>query len=355
MAVKQTPELDRALQLAVDQSASDLYLIPGEPVALRIGSKVERTQGEPLTAADVRRIAVAAFGEDRLAKLGTETGRIDTSCELPGVASGRMCVASARGEPTIVVRILPSRLWDVKEMGVPQSVLKAAESPNGLLIFSGSTGSGKTTTMFSVLDWWNASHDGHICTVEDPIGVVLTPKRSIVQQREVGIDVPDVLAGVAAAMRQDLDVLMVGELKSNDELEACLAAVETGHLLFVQVHAESPTMAIQRLLEVQPREELQQPRLQLFCQRLARVLRCVVCQMLLPHASGKGRVAAYSVLVPDNAIRNQISHCQNLVPRNEPWPEGSLTFRDGIEILRREGKITEEVARQAIASLPESM
>ena len=355
MAINQTPELERALQLAAERRASDLFLIPGEPVALRIKGKIERAGGEPLTPADVRSIAVAAVGEQRLAALGTETGRIVTSCELPGVAAGRMCIASARGEPTIVVRILPTRMWDVKQLCIPDAVLKAARSPNGLVIFSGVAGSGKTTSMLSVLDDWNANMPGHVCTVEDPIGMVLTSKRSIVQQREVGVDVPDVVSGIAAAMRQDLDVLMVGELKTAEEVQACLAACETGHLVFTQVHADLPSTALQRLLEIQPAEELQPPRLQLFCQRLGRALRCVLCQMLLPRADGPGLVAAYSVLVLDNQLRNMIAQCQQLRTRTAPWPEGCLTFRDHILSLRQQGHITEETAQQAMASLTESM
>jgi twitching motility protein PilT len=322
-------------------------------VSFQVKHASERTEGEPLTPADVRRIAVAALGEQRLATLSTETGRIVTSCELPGVVAGRMCIASARGEPTIVVRILPTRMWGVEQLGIPDAVLKAARSPNGLVIFSGVVGSGKTTSMLSVLDDWNANVAGHICTVEDPIGMVLTSKRSIVQQREVGIDVPDTVSGIAAAMRQDLDVLMVGELKSAEEIQACLAACETGHLVFTQVHAELPSAALQRLLEIQPAEELQPPGLQLFCQRLARALRCVLCQMLLPCADGPGLVAAYSVLVPDNQLRNMIAECQQLRTRTAPWPEGCLSFRDHILSLRQHGHITEETARGAIASLPE--
>lgn len=347
MAITQTSELDRALQLAADRHASDLFLVPGEPVALRIAGKIQRTDQPPLTAADVRRIAVAAVGEQRLSALGTETGRIITSCEVPGVVAGRMCIASARGEPTIVVRILPTRLGSAKELAIPEAVLQAARSPSGLILFSGAIGSGKTTSMLSVLDDWNANFDGHICTVEDPIGMVLASKRSIIQQREVGVDVPDVISGIAAAMRQDLDVLMVGELKTAEEVQACLSACETGHLVFTQVHAEVPGRALQRLLEIQPAEELQQPRLQLFCQRLARALRCVLGQVLLPRADGHGRVAAYGVLIPDKEVLNQICQCQRI-----KWPLGNPSIRDHILSLRQQNIITEQVARGAIDSLP---
>jgi twitching motility protein PilT len=354
MAINQTPELERALQLAADRHASDLFLIPGEPIALRIKGKIERTEGEPLTAADVRRVAVAAVGDERLAALGTETSRVITSCELPGVVVGRMCIASARGEPTIVVNILPSCTWSPQELGIPDVVLQNAHVPSGLVIFAGLPGSGKITSMLSVLDDFNAKFESHICTVEDPIGPVLTPKRSIVQQREVGVDVPDVVSGIAAAMRQDLDVLMVGEIKTAEELQACLAAAETGHLVYTQVHAQLPTVALQRLLDVQRAEESQALRFQVFCERLARVLRCVMCQMLVPGADGKSRVGVYSLLVPDEQIRGQIARGEPLRPRSEPWPEDCLTYRDHILLLRQQGRITEETANRA-ASLPEEL
>lgn len=350
MAIKQTPELERGLQLAADRGASDLYLIPGEPVCLRIGSSIVRSDSEPLTAEDVRRVATAAVGADQFARLGSQTGRLITSCDLPGVAAGRMCIASARGEPTIVVRILPTHLSSVQELDVPDAVVRAADSPSGLLLFSGAAGSGKTTTMYGVLDWWNANHDGHICTVEDPIGHVLPSKRSIVQQREVNIDVPDLLSGLAAAMRQDPDVVMAGELSTAEEVQACLALIETGHLLFTQVHADLPTRAIERLLEIQPMENLA-----VFRQRIARVLRCVTCQMLLPRATGKGMVAAYSVLIPDDVMRNQIAQGQPVWPRKQALPEGCLTFHAHIETLRIAGQITAKVAKAVTASTQDGL
>ncbi len=342
MALQQTPELERALQLGADRKASDIYFLPNEPISLRILGELERTDGPPLSAEDVQQIASAAVGEDRLDEIGPARGRITVSCGLPGVVNGRMTIARSLGNCTIVVRIL-SKIPTVAWARIPDAIVQAVNMPNGLILFAGPTGSGKTTTMYSLADDINQRKAFHICTVEDPIGTVLTPKRSFIQQREVGTDCPDVIAGIAAAMSQDPDLLLVGELRSAEETQSALYAVNTGHLVFTQVHAFSPEAAIQKLIDVQPPENLT-----VFRRDLAGALGGATVQRILPLTGGKGRRPAYGVIIPDDEMRQAIAQGRNIFDRVAPLPKGCQTLAEDIETMRREGLITDEVAQKAL-------
>jgi twitching motility protein PilT len=347
MAIQQTTDLERALQAAADRKASDVYLMPDEPIAFRISDQVVRSDADALSAVHVRTIAAAAVGDDRLAQIGKETGRIITSCGLPGVIQGQMCIASSRGEIGIVVSLLTSTFISVEEARIPESMLRAAESRGGgLLIFSGRVGSGKTTTMLSVIEHLNATQARHICTVEDPLHAVFTPKQSLVTQREVGVDGPDTLSCIAASMGQDPDVLLVGELKSAEEIQACLTAAYAGVLVITQLHAPTPERAIQRLVDAQPPEHVD-----VFRRQLAEVLRGVSAQVLMPRADGTGRVPAYGVLIPDAETRKAITRREVLGNHQPPLPPGSRDLSNDIDQLRRDGLVTDAAARAALDSL----
>jgi twitching motility protein PilT len=346
MAIEQTPELERALQAAADRKASDLFLLPDEPVSFRVKDRIVRTEGDALTEADVRAIATAAVGQERLATLG-EAGTIVTSCSLPGVIDGQMTVASSRGQLTVVVRLITVKTFPVDFIRVPPPVLAAIErGGGGLAIFTGRVGSGKTTTMLSVLDHLNATAEKHICTVEDPIEVRLTPKRSLVTQREVGLDVPDFVGGIVASLRQDADVILVGELRTPEAVQACVTAASVGRMVITQLHATTPEKAIQRLYDVQPPDQLP-----VFRRHLSETLRMICAQVLLPKAPGEGRVPAYGVLIPDAETRAAILAGRDVSLRQKPAPDGSLAIVEDIERLRREGQITDEAARAALQSL----
>src|SRR5665213_2298312 len=178
MAIRQTPELERALHLGVDRNASDVYLLPNEPIGLRIAGELERMDGPTLSPEDVRQIAVAAVGEDRLRDIGPACGRVNTSCGLPGLMSGRMTIARSRGDYTIVVRLVLGTIPTLARIRLPEAVVQAAKSPNGLILFSGPTGSGKATSMLALIEDINQRESLHICTVEDPIGPALMPQKS---------------------------------------------------------------------------------------------------------------------------------------------------------------------------------
>lgn len=346
MAIHQTPELERCLQEAADRGASDVFLLAGEPPCFRVKGCIERREGDPLSADDVREIARAAIGDERLSEIGTETGVQITSCGIEGVVSGRLAAAKSCGEYTITVAILLGSVPDVAAIKVPDALVQAALSPSGFVIFAGLTGSGKTTTAYSVLEHINAQRPCHICTVEDPIATHIASKKALVQQREVGIDVPDCVSGVITAMRQDLDVLFVNEMKRVEELQACLRAAITGHMVFSHVHAATPEEAILRMIDVQPSETKAS-----FCRLLSQALRAVSAQRLLPKASGKGRVAAYGVLIPDDEMRQAIADGRNVLDRDTSLPDGCQAMAEGIEQLRKDGVISEQTAKDALADL----
>lgn len=345
MAIQQTPELERAMQAGADQGATDVLLIPNEPMALRISGRIQRLESDILSASQIRRMAAAALGDEQLAKL-PQVGVLATSSRIEGVVGGLMCVASTRGEITIVVRLLFPQIPDAASIGVPPVVLEMATARTGLMIFTGPPLSGKTTTMLSVLDEINSRQARHICTVEDPIKAMLTAKQSMIQQREVGIDVPDALAGIAAAVRQGADVLMVGELGCVEEVRACVTAAHLNHLVITQLHTLTPEASIQRLIEIQPPEQSA-----IFRRDLAQVLKCVVSQVLLERADGKELVASYGVLVVDQAMREAIAEGRPVLERAQPLPAGCQSLRDEVVRLQREKAVKPASAENALELL----
>jgi twitching motility protein PilT len=344
MAAKETVQLQSYLQEAHQRGASDLFLVPGEPASYRVNGAIVRAEADPLTAEAVTAIAEGAIGPQRLAEIGPSTARVVTSCSLPGVVDGRMCVARTLGEPSIVVRLLPSKITPVGAIGMPAAAIEMLKSPSGLIIASGVAGSGKTTVLLSMIDHINVTRAGHICTVENPLTMRLVPKRCIIQQREVGVDVPDVLGGLKAALLQDPDVILVGETKRVEELEACITMAETGHLVLLQMFGRTPQETIQRLIDVQP------PELRGAFQRaLARMLRMVVTTFLL-NSPTKGKEAAWGVLIPDVQMQNAIAEGKSVLDRPAP-AAGCQLLEEDIRRLAREGKVTQDEAQRALAAI----
>ncbi len=348
MALEQTPELTQILEQAVacDGGVSDIHLLPGEPVCLRIRGALARLDTPPLSAADVRAIAVAAVGAEELSRLGPQLAEVTTRCGIPGIIDGIMTIARAMGEVTIVIRLLPLTLPALERIQLPDAMLRAAESSHGLVVFAGPVGSGKTTTALCVLDHLNATRPAHICTVEDPICMRLTPKKAIVQQHEVGTDVPDVVSGIQAAMRQDLDILYLGEARAVEEIQALVTMAALGHLVILVMHGTTPEEVIQRLVEIHPADTRSA-----FRRMLANVLRAVSVQVLLRKATGKGRVAAYGLLVPDDDTRQAIMEGVDLTDDTRPAPTGYLALADSVRRFCEQGTVTDEEAAAVLAGL----
>lgn len=340
-----TVELQRAMELAAEKHASDLFLLPGEPISLRIGGTIQRMDSEPLTPDLIRQMALGAVGDERLSRLHAERGCIRASCDVEGVISGRMSIAQSRGDHTIVIRLLPRRVFTPAELRFPPALLEAATLGSGLVLFSGIAGSGKTTSAFALLEHINATWPGHICTIEDPISFVMTPKKCLIQQREVGIDAPDVAGGMIAAIGQDPDVLFVGELRTPAEVYACVTAAQLGHLVITQLHASTAAEALTRFADSQSADASPH-----FRRELARVLRLVCAQVLLPARQG-GRLAAYDVLVADQAMREAIAQGKPVLERSAPLPEGCQKFEQSIAALASAGEVEQQAVTAAMESI----
>lgn len=344
MATKNESLLERLLQKAAELDASDLHLVAGEPPIYRVKGSLQRAEQDPLSADEIQHIVEAEIGSEQAARIGRELGHAIAMCQVPGVVQGRMCVTRAAGALTATTRILPARLPDPARARIPQALLDAACSPNGLIVVAGETGSGKTTVAMMLLDHINASSPVRILTIEDPVGVRLEPKRAVITQQNTDSDTPSYASALRAALRQDPDVLFVGETRDLGTLEACITLVDTGHLVITQIHAASPEDVIQRMIDVHPEET--RP---IFRRRLASGLRAVSVQKLLPRAGKPGVTAAYGLLIVDKEMRRAIADGRDIKDRTAPLPEGCQTLADDIRRLQAEGLITEQTADDALS------
>lgn len=338
--------MERSIGEALARQASDLFLIPGEPPLIRVSGAIERVEAPVVSREETAQIAEAALGPERLATLGPEVGEISTRNGLPEEANARMTVARSQGDVTLAVTFLHREIYTPEELAIPKALLQAVSMPSGLVVITGPTGSGMQTVAFSLIEYLNTRCACHICTAEDPVQVRFTPKKAMIQQREVGVDVPDGLAGIRAALRQDVDAIFINELRTVEELQACFTAAETGHIVIAVLHiAVTPDEAIHRLIDVFPEDIRPASR-----RSLARVLRCVSAQRLIP-ALKKLRVAAYGILVPDGEMRNAIAEGRDWHQRVAPIPKECTVLADDIRRLEREGIIAADAAKKALESL----
>ena len=347
MTTRLPSELEKLVREAVDKDASDLFLIPGEPPAMRLHGAVERTDVEPLSADTVRAMAEEVIGRENLVQIGPKLARFQQWCGSPGEFNLSICVARSHGDYTISLQILPTQILTVDEVSMPPAVVKAANSLGGLIVISGYTGSGKTTTAYSLVDHLNATVGGcHICTVEGPSHMLVPAKKALVQQREIGLDVPDAMAGIQAAADQDVDVLYIGDVSDPEALLACIGMADMGHLVITQTHAPRPEDAINGIIHALPDATREIHR-----RTLARVLRAVSAQILLRRADGKGRVPAYGVLIPDEEMRQAIAEGRDFMARRTPWPEGCQTISEHLQRLLAEGVVSKEAVTSALDTL----
>lgn len=333
-----TPALDTLLTQAWDLGASALLMVSGQRPRARVGAELTPLGEDPVPAADVADMARALFGERRLARQERE-GSASVCFRVDAQRFGRATVSTALGDYTLGIRLRSTgSVPSLERCGLPTVLPELLQAGHGLILVSGPHGSGKTTTLYSMLDWINQHRAVHVCTVEDPIEFELDPGQALLQQREVGTDVPDVASGIAAAMEQDLDVLLVGGLADLESLSAAVHAAETGHLVLLQVHARDAYEALERLIEAAP--HAMQPMIQ---RALAETLRGVIGQRLVRKVGG-GRQAACQVLIPDDALRARIASGASL--REYPGDARSVTLHDELARLESEGVIDgDEVAR----------
>jgi twitching motility protein PilT len=291
------PEL---LKMTVDLNGSDLHIAIDTPPQVRVHGELQRMQLPPMVASETKQLVYSVL-TDSQKKRFEETQELDFSFGIKGLARFRCNMFNQRGAVGAVYRLIPEKIRTFGELGLPPVLATLADRPRGLVLVTGPTGSGKSTTLAAMLDKINAERHEHILTIEDPIEYIHPHKNCLVNQREVHSDTNNFSAALRAALREDPDVVLIGEMRDLETVEAALKIAETGHLTFGTLHTNSAAQTINRIIDIFPSGQQAQIRTQ-----LSLVLEGVVCQALLPRADGQGRVVSLEILVPTPAIRNLI-------------------------------------------------
>ena len=291
------PEL---LKMTVELNGSDLHIATNTPPQVRVHGKLQRLQQPELTPSDTKQLAYSVL-TDAQKKRFEETMELDFSFGIRGLARFRCNVFTQRGAVGAVYRLISEKIRTVGELGLPPVLSTLADRPRGLVLVTGPTGSGKSTTLAAMLDKINSERYEHILTIEDSIEYIHQHKNCLVNQREVISDTVSFSAALRSALREDPDIVLIGEMRDLETVEAALKIAETGHLTFGTLHTNSAAQTINRIIDIFPAGQQSQIRTQ-----LSLVLEGIVCQALLPRADGKGRVVSLEILVPNPAIRNLI-------------------------------------------------
>jgi len=329
------------MERAIEMHASDVHLSVGVPPSARITGEIVPIDEAKLTPSDISQIAKEITSELQWNSLMTQ-GEVDFAYSIPKLGRFRVNVFHQRGSVAVAVRILNLRIPAPDELGIPQSVVSMTDKRRGLILVTGATGSGKSTTLAALINVINHKYPYHIITLEDPIEYLHTHDKSIVNQREIGTDSHDYASALRAALRQDPDVILVGEMRDLETISIAVTAAETGHLVFSTLHTVGAASTIDRIIDVFPPYQQQQIRTQ-----LADVLECVVSQQLIPRADGKGRVAAIEVMLSNGAIRNHIREAKTFqIPTvmQTNRKAGMLTMDDALYELFLAGKISADNA-----------
>jgi twitching motility protein PilT len=287
------------LTFSAKSGASDLHLTSGQPAAIRVHGVMERLQMRTLTPDDVRELVTAIMDEDQRAELAAGS-EVDFCYEIAGVGRFRVNVFQDRCGVAAVMRTIPSRIPSIESLGLPAVATKLCERDSGLVLVTGPTGSGKSTTLAAMIGAINATYPGRIITIEDPIEFVHTSMKSVVSQRELGLHTKSFSNALRAALREDPDVILVGEMRDLETISLAITAAETGHLVFATLHSPSASQSVDRMIDVFPPAQQGQVRAQ-----LADCLAGVMTQRLLPKTGG-GRVSAIEALVATPAVRAMI-------------------------------------------------
>lgn len=292
--------LHQLLRAMVEKGASDMHITTGSPPLLRIDGQVVPLKLQPLGPVDTKQLCYSVLTEEQ--KIEFEKNKeLDLSFGVKNLSRFRANIFMQRGAVSGAFRSIPFKILSFEELGLPPVIAKLARRPRGLILVTGPTGSGKSTTLASIIDKINAETRQHIMTIEDPIEYLHPHKKSVINQREVGADTGDFKTALKYVLRQDPDVVLVGEMRDLETIEAALTIAETGHLVFATLHTNSAIQSVNRIIDVFPPHQQAQVRAQ-----LSFVLEGIISQLLLPRAGAPGRVLAQEVLIPNAAIRNLI-------------------------------------------------
>lgn len=334
--------IDELFKLMVEQGASDLHITSGAPPYLRLHGDMMALNYRELTNQDVQGLLFEILSEKQK-KSFVEKWELDFAYTLPGVGRFRCNIFMQRKGLGAVMRVIPEKIKTAQELGLPATVMDLIDCERGLILVTGPTGSGKSTTLAALIHQINMTRDAHIITVEDPIEFVHPNIKSLVNQREVGSHTKSFSNALKAALREDPDILLVGELRDLETIALALTAAETGHIVFGTLHTNSAAKTVDRIIDVFPAGQQQQIRTM-----LAESLRGVVAQTLFSRADGQGRVAAYEILRNSKAISNLIREGkvhQIASAMQTGASQGMVLFEKYIEDLVRKGKISASDAK----------
>jgi twitching motility protein PilT len=341
-------ELNEILTIALRGGASDIHLKAGLPPMFRVdGSLVPLKDGKRLPPEEIARMAFGIMNEFQKEKFKT-ANEVDLAYGVPGLGRFRVNVFQQRGTIGVVLRVIPFKIQSIEQLQLPKILEKICQNERGLVLVTGTTGSGKSTTLAAMIDFINSTETNHIMTVEDPIEFLIRDKRSIVNQREVGVDTLSFHGALKSALRQDPDVILVGEMRDLETIETALTAAETGHLVMSTLHTLDATETINRVVSAFPPYQQKQVRLQ-----LGSVLRAVVSQRLVPRADGRGRVAAVEVLISTARVKELIEDKDRTKEIHDAINQGTdsygmQSFDQSLMMHLKQGLVTyEEALRQS--------
>jgi twitching motility protein PilT len=341
-------ELNEILQIALRGGASDIHLKAGLPPMFRVdGSLVPLKDGRRLPPEEVARMTAGIMNEFQKEKF-KQYNEVDLAYGVPGLGRFRVNVFQQRGTVGAVLRVIPFKVMTIQDLMLPPILGKICMEERGLVLVTGTTGSGKSTTLAAMIDHINTNETSHIMTIEDPIEFLIRDKRSVVNQREVGVDTVSFAQALKSALRQDPDVILVGEMRDHETIETAMSAAETGHLVMSTLHTLDATETINRIVSAFPPHQQKQIRLQ-----LASVIKAVVSQRLVPRADGKGRVAAVEVLRATARVRELIEDKDRTKEIHDAIMQGTdsygmQSFDQSLMSLVRNGHVTyEEAHRQS--------
>jgi len=333
-----TIHIDRLLETCIKRGASDLHLHVGLPPTLRLHGRLRALETKVLEPEDTIALMKAITPERAQQEL-QEQGGTDFGFEFRNAGRFRTSVFQQRGNISLSLRLIPSRLFTFEEIGLPAITKNLCRRPRGMFLVTGPTGCGKTTTLATMVDYINTEFDKHIITIEDPIEYYHTHKKSMVNQREVGVDVPSFTEALRRVLRMDPDVILVGELRDLETIDSAMRAAETGHLVFGTLHTTTAQGTVTRIVDQFPVDQQEQIRVQ-----LASSLIAVLCQALLPRTDVQGMIAAFEFMVVTNAIANLIRENKVFrIPSSIQTGKkfGMQLLDDHLFKLYREGKISE--------------
>jgi twitching motility protein PilT len=336
------PTLNQLLKDMVGQGGSDLHITTNSPPQVRVDGVLRQMNLPPLTPSETKQLCYSILTDNQKHRL-EENLEIDLSFGLKGLARFRANIFHQRGAIAAVFRQIPFEIRGFRELGLPSVIERMCEKPRGLVLVTGPTGSGKSTTLAAMLDKVNRERHEHIVTVEDPVEYLHSHKNCIVNQREIHADTHSFENALRSALRQDPDVVLIGEMRDLETVESALRIAETGHLTFATLHTNSAAQSINRIIDVFPAHQQAQIRAQ-----LSLVLEGILCQALLPRTGGKGRALAMEILVPSAAIRNliredKVHQIYGMMQAGQA-KHGMQTFNQSLAVLYFRRTITLETA-----------